>query len=272
MENKNAIMISGVECYEENGVAFLKLENVARGLGFTETAASGNECIRWRTVRKYLADFGIATSCDGKEETVLPDFIPENVFYRLAMKAKNETAEKFQALVADEIIPSIRKTGKYEVKPKLPMTYLEALKELVSTVEENEKLKEENLKLNETNAVQHLQLLEYEPKITYYNHVLQSKEALPISVIAKDYGWTAQKMNEYLKEKKVQFKQGKRWLLYDKYAQRGYTCTKTHHFINSAGLDDSNTQTYWKQEGRLFIYDLLKSDNILPLIEMENNI
>lgn len=101
--------ISGIECYEKEGVAYLKLETCARGLGFTEKAASGNETIRWRTVRQHLESLGIATSCDGK----LPDFIPENIFYRLAMKAKNEAAEAFQAKIADEVIPSIRKTGGY---------------------------------------------------------------------------------------------------------------------------------------------------------------
>lgn len=105
----NLQIISGVSCYEENGTAYLRLEDVARGLGFTETAASGNECVKWSRVRKYLADLGVDTCVDGH----LPEYIPENIFYRLAMKAKNETAEKFQALVADEIIPSIRKTGGY---------------------------------------------------------------------------------------------------------------------------------------------------------------
>lgn len=103
------VLISGVSCYEQDGTAYLKLEDVARGLGFTEVAASGNTCIKWTRVRKYLDDLGVDTCVDGH----LPDFIPENIFYRLAMKAKNETAEKFQALVADEIIPSIRKTGGY---------------------------------------------------------------------------------------------------------------------------------------------------------------
>ena len=113
----NEVMnIGGVDCYEKDGTAYLRLETVARGLGFTEIAVSGNECIRWRTVRKYLSELGIATSCDGKT----PEFIPENIFYRLAMKAKNETAEKFQAKVADEIIPSIRKTGMY--KAAMPKT------------------------------------------------------------------------------------------------------------------------------------------------------
>ena len=101
--------ISGIDCYEKDGVAYLKLETCARGLGFTEKAASGNETIRWRTVRQHLENLGIAASCDGK----LPDFIPENIFYRLAMKAKNEVAETFQAKIADEVIPSIRRTGGY---------------------------------------------------------------------------------------------------------------------------------------------------------------
>lgn len=103
----NEIMtISGVDCYEKDGTAYLKLETVARGLGFTRTAASGNEVIRWERVEGYLKELGVPTcGHDG--------FIPENIFYRLAMKAKNAVAEAFQAKVADEIIPSIRKTGSY---------------------------------------------------------------------------------------------------------------------------------------------------------------
>ena len=114
IEDFKPVLISGVSCYEQDGTAYLRLEDVARGLGFTEVAASGNICIKWTRVRKYLDDLGVDTCVDGH----LPDFIPENIFYRLAMKAKNETAEKFQALVADEIIPSIRKTGSYTM-PKL---------------------------------------------------------------------------------------------------------------------------------------------------------
>lgn len=103
----NEIMtIQGVECYEVEGTAWLKLETVARGLGFTRTAESGNEVVRWERVDKYLTELGVPTC--GHDE-----FIPENIFYRLAMKARNETAEAFQALIADEIIPAIRKHGAY---------------------------------------------------------------------------------------------------------------------------------------------------------------
>lgn len=109
--------INGIECFEKDGTAYLKLETVARGLGFSRIAASGNEVVRWETVRKYLKELNVPTSWHGDSPEVgkegLPDFIPENIFYRLAMKAKNEAAERFQALVADEIIPSIRKHGMY---------------------------------------------------------------------------------------------------------------------------------------------------------------
>lgn len=109
--NFSPVLISGVSCYEHDGTAYLKLEDVARGLGFTQTK-NGLEYIRWDRVESYLAGFGFPHKW-GKD-----DFIPENVFYRLAMKANNPVAEKFQALVADEIIPSIRKTGSYTM-PKL---------------------------------------------------------------------------------------------------------------------------------------------------------
>ena len=114
MENK-LITVSGVTGYiDENGTAQLNLDNVARGLGFTQIAASGNEAVRWERVNKYLEEFGfIPTSGDG-------GFIPENIFYRLAMKASNKTAIDFQCKIADEILPAIRKTGTYISKKQDP--------------------------------------------------------------------------------------------------------------------------------------------------------
>ena len=124
IQGKEITIIDGVECYEKDGTAYLKLETVARGLGFTTVAASGNEVVRWNTVHKYLAALGVATSCNGTNyREMCPEFIPENIFYRLAMKAKNEVAERFQAKGADEIIPSIRKTGEYSTgKSKIENT------------------------------------------------------------------------------------------------------------------------------------------------------
>ena len=122
----NEIMnINGIECFEKDGTAYLKLETVARGLGFTHREIKNGkeyESIRWSTVRTYLKELGFRQQVG--EEIGFPtsgenDFIPENIFYRLAMKAKNEAAEKFQAKVADEIIPSIRKHGAYMTPQKI---------------------------------------------------------------------------------------------------------------------------------------------------------
>ena len=104
--DNNVITIDGVECYEKDGTAYLKLEAVARGLGFTQSK-NGTEYVRWDRIEGYFTEIGFPHKW-GKN-----DFIPENIFYRLAMKAKNEVAENFQAKVADEIIPSIRKHGIY---------------------------------------------------------------------------------------------------------------------------------------------------------------
>jgi len=104
--------ISGIDCYEKDGVAYLKLDTVALGLDITKTDRKNGieyKRVNRQALQKWLFSFGILNS----ENDELPDFIPENIFYRLAMKAKNEVAEAFQAKIADEVIPSIRKTGSY---------------------------------------------------------------------------------------------------------------------------------------------------------------
>ena len=88
--------------------------------------------------------------------------------------------------------------------------------------------------------------------------------------MSKDYGWSANKMNKYLHENGIQFKQGNKvWLLYQKYANKGYTSTKTHVFEGMNGENHTSVHTYWTQAGRLFIYSLMKADGYLPLIEQE---
>ena len=116
--NENLVQVfCGVRGYEEDGVAYLHIEDAARGLGFERTQnKDGVEytSIRWATVERHLQDFGFHQLV-GESGNPHDYYIPENIFYRLCMKAKNEVAEKFQAKVADEIIPSIRKTGSYSI-------------------------------------------------------------------------------------------------------------------------------------------------------------
>ena len=110
MNDLMILNISGIECFEKDGTAYLKLETVARGLGFTKTEIKNGveyNTVRWERVFGFLDEIGF------DHKWAKDGYIPENVFYRLAMKAKNETAEKFQAKIADEVIPSIRRHGAY---------------------------------------------------------------------------------------------------------------------------------------------------------------
>lgn len=128
---------------------------------------------------------------------------------------------------------------------------------------------EQKNRLLETTAVQAQQIAEMKPKASYYDVVLACKDLLSITKIAKDYGWSAKKMNEWLKEKHIQFRQGDIWLLYQKYAERGYTSTKTHVHPGSDGELHTAVHTYWTQAGRLFIYQMMKADGHLPTMEQE---
>ncbi len=129
-------------------------------------------------------------------------------------------------------------------------------------------IKAENKQLSTTIAVQEQQISELTPKASYYDVVLNCKDLVSTSAIAKDYGKSAKWLNSYLHEKGVQFKQGNVWLLYQKYAQQGYTNTKTHSYNGDDGEVHTKIHTYWTQKGRLFIYNLLKSEGILPNVEM----
>ncbi len=198
----------------------------------------------------------IATSGE-RGKNGLPEFIREDIFYLLCMKANNEVAKNFQYNVATNILPQIRQTGSYN---STPQTYLEALKELVKVVEEKEKLKVENI--NQKKLID-----EYEPKVSYYDMVLQSPNLLTITQIAKDYGLSGIVLNKKLNELGIQYKQNGTWLLYQKYSNLNYTKSTTYVDENTKF---SKLNTKWTQKGRLFIYKVLKSVDILPLIEKEN--
>lgn len=188
--------------------------------------------------------------------------INESGLYSLILSSKMPNAKKFKRWVTAEVLPAIRKHGVYAVDEVLqnPDVLIQALTELKKEREEKEKLKE-------TVAVQNQQITEMTPKACYYDVVLNCKDVISTTEIAKDYGWSAKKMNAYLHEKKIQFKQGKIWLLYQKYSEQGLTSTKTSVYNGSDGLSHSSIHTYWTQKGRLFIYELLKKDGILPIME-----
>lgn len=192
--------------------------------------------------------------------------INESGLYSLVFSSKLQNAKKFKRWVTSEVLPTIRKHGVYAVDELLndPDMLIAALKKLKAE-------REKTNALMATVAVQNQQIVEMKPKASYYDVVLNCKDLVAISVIAKDYGWSANRMNQYLHDKGIQYKQGNKiWLLYQKYAEMGYTSTKTHSYPGSDGTMHTKVHTYWTQQGRLFIYGLLKADGILPTMEQED--
>ena len=150
-----------------------------------------------------------------------------------------------------------------EAKPSLlPANYKEALLQLVAQVEENEKLQLEN-------KIKDQQIAELRPKADYCDLILKNKGLVTISQIAKDYGMSGGALNKKLHELGIQYKQSKQWLLYSKYQDKGYTQSETINITRSDGRPDITMNTKWTQKGRLFLYELLKGQNILPMIERE---
>ena len=259
------------------GTAHFNAEDVAHGLGFVKTeeklSPTGGRktytSIRWERVNAYLKEFGYTAQVGAN------DFLPENMVYRLAMKAKNETAEDFQAWLADDVVPSIRKTGGYSLK-KIDYKEIAAdpsfLREMANAIEA-EKMKvavltQKNTQLTQENAVLNQQVAELTPKASYYDVVLNCKDLVSVSKIAKDYGMSATEMNKLLHSLGVQYKQSEAWLLYQKYAKLGWTSTKTITYPDNEGFIHSKVHTYWTQAGRLGLYHLLKENGYLPKIEL----
>lgn len=252
--------VDGIECYEKDGTAYLKLETVARGLGFTDKK-DGIEYIRWSRVEKYLSEINFATSGER------PDFIPENIFYRLAMKARNEAAEKFQAKVADEIIPSIRKHGGYIVgQEKMSDDELIAKALIVAHSKIAEKQAQIETLTKEI-GIKDQVIGELKPKADYTDRILKNPGLVTITQIAKDYGMSAIEMNKKLHELGVLYKQSDQWMLYSRYHSMGYTHSETVDIVRADGRSDIKMNTKWTQKGRLFLYNLLKQNGELPLIE-----
>lgn len=181
--------------------------------------------------------------------------INESGLYSLILSSKMPNAKKFKRWVTSEVLPAIAHKGVYMTDDVIE----KVIKDPDFIIKLATELKEEKTK----RLVAEQQVYELKPKATYYDLVLQNKSLLSVTQIAKDYGKSAKWLNEKLHELGMQYKQGSTWLLYQKYADKGYTQSTTHV------IDECNAKllTKWTQAGRLAIYQILKSKNILPLIE-----
>jgi len=228
------------------GKPYFPAKECAEKLGYAKSRNAINQHCKGALKQGVLTNGGI------QEKT----FIPEGDLYRLIIRSKLPAATVFEAWVCDDVLPSIRKHGAYIAdnaldqlieNPEAAMKFFETLK-----AERGEKEKLEN------------HIKQIAPKARYYDIILQCPGAVQVSIIAKDYGYSAVKFNKLLHALGLQYKIGRTWLLYQNFADKGYTVTKTYDI---KGKPTAAILTCFTQRGRFWLYNVLKSNGLLPLTE-----
>ena len=250
----------------ENGKVLFKATDVAKALGYVETA---------KAVRTHCKGVSVLdTPSENQFGAVVMQptrYITEADIYRLVMRSKLPEAEKFQDWVCEEVLPSIRKHGAYLTDAALQRVVTEPdfLIGLANAIKEERKSRmaaesrceEQRLLIGR----QKEQIEELGRRTSYVELVLQCKGLLDITQIAQDYGLSGRKLNTILHEKGIQYKDNQQWILYAAYKDKGYV----HSATLSLESGKSVMRTQWTQKGRLFIYERLKKDGILPVMERE---
>ncbi|HHQ6409954.1 TPA: phage antirepressor [Enterococcus faecium] len=183
--------------------------------------------------------------------------INESGLYSLIFSSQLPNAKKFKRWVTSEVLPQIRKHGMYATDELLNNPDL--------LIEVATKLKEERtLRLIAEQRVNELQ-----PKADYYDRILNNKGLVTVSTIAKNYGMSAVSFNKLLHELGIQFNQSGTWLLYSKFQDKGYTHIEPFDYEDKNGNRQVKTRMKWTQKGHIFLYETLKKNNYLPMIERE---
>ena len=205
------------------------------------------------------------------------NFIPEGDLYRLIIRSNLDSAQRFESWVFDEVLPTIRKHGAYIIPELLDelqrntIKNAELLKDLaneqrerIAVEERYRNLEYENKQLATASKLLEETLEEVKPKISYYDTILQNPCAVPVTLIAKDYGMPAVRFNKLLHGLHIQYRVGGTWELYQEYASQGYT----HGNVYYTKSGEAKVHTCWTQKGRLFLYEFLKERMILPKVEV----
>ena len=175
--------------------------------------------------------------------------INESGLYSLILSSKLDSARRFKRWVTSEVLPAIRKNGRYELESKA--------KELQ---QQNKVLESKNILLEEITAQQ-------KPLTDYARIILSSTQTVTITQIAQDYGMGPVRMNQLLFRLHIQHKVGGQWILYIPYLNKGYVQSFSSYFVKENGEVQVKVHTRWTQSGRLFLYEELKKAGVLPLIE-----
>ena len=221
-------------------------KDIALSLGYTNPA---------KALRDHVDSDDVTVNDSFTVNGTQGKLINESGLYSLILSSKLPSAKAFKHWVTAEVLPSIRRNGAYLTAETLhktmsdPRELAKLLNTLADEQEKRQKLEEENAFLT--------------VKARYYDQILNSKNSVPVTQIAKDYGMSAVAFNKLLHELRIQFLIRNSWVLYAEYADKNYTQSKTYQI----GEDKSVIHTCWTQAGRLFLYQFLKEKGILPMCE-----
>lgn len=182
-------------------------------------------------------------------------FINESNLYKLAFTSRKKEAEEFTEWVTSEVLPSIRKHGAYLTPDKIEevLTNPDTIIRLATELKQEREAKQKALvALEQVNK----ELEEAQPKLTYYDTILNSVGTMTSSQIGADYGMSAIKLNRILNEQKLIKKVNNQWILYAKYQNQGLTESKTFD-VEHGSIVGSYVSTRWTQKGRLKIHEIL---------------
>ena len=240
-----------------NGKPYFCASDVAKALGYKRpNDAVSQHC---RATVKH------STPISGKMQEI--NFIPEGDIYRLIIRSKLPSAEKFENWVMDEVLPQLRQTGSYSMTKQDSYMIEDPIERAKRWIEEQEEKK----KLEVMNAAKDQVICELQPKADFANDILLSPGTVTITQIAKDYGMRGAEMNNLLHKLRIQYKVNGQWVLYAKYDDKGYTKSCTKKIKNTYGKSESIVYTRWTEEGRKFLNELLKNEGIYPIKKAQMN-
>lgn len=202
-----------------------------------------------------------------------PTVINESGLYSLILSSKMPNAKRFKHWVTSEVLPAIRKHGAYMTDEKAfnVVHNKNGLADLLQQAADQ--LKQKDIRIEEVEAENKnlsIQLEESNKKASYLDLILGDPTPIVTTQIANDYGYSAIAFNRLLKKLRVQRRVNGQWILYKPFMGKGYTSTKSKPYEDHRGKLRIKIYTVWTQKGRRFIYDILKKNGILPLIERED--
>lgn len=219
-------------------------------------------------VKERLGDNIVSTEVisDSLGRQRVVNFITEDGLYDVILDSRKPEAKRFRKWVTSEVLPTIRKHGAYMTKDTLERAISEPdfLIQLATTLKEE---KAKRLEAEQQCEAQKQIIGEMEKKVSYLDLILSSASTMTITQIAQDYGMSGQRMNKLLHGLRIQYKVGEQWILYAEYKDKCYVSSKTIHFMTNEGVPCTTLNTKWTQKGRLFLYDILKKEGILPKME-----